>query len=344
MRSPRCLTVPVLALLALGCAGTGCRSRVAPEAVPAAEQPASPVAAPASPAPKSSGAATTAPAAAAVPAAPTATGAWLTSGKAPAGVTRFAAIGDFGAVGDAEQKVSELVLAASPDFVITLGDNNYPVGSADTIDVNIGRFYSSLIAPYKGSFGKGAKENRFFPALGNHDWMSDGARPYLDYFTLPGNERYYELERGNAHLFSIDSDPHEPDGIDAGSVQARWLEQRARASKKGFQIAYMHHPPFSSARHGSSTVMQWPYKDWGVDLVLAGHDHTYERVEANGITYVVNGLGGNVAYDFGMPIPGSKIRFNEAHGALFVEVSATELRGRFVTTAGRVVDEFSLAR
>jgi tartrate-resistant acid phosphatase type 5 len=340
MRSTHCFAAALLVALGLG--GSGCRSRVAPESMPAAEQPASLVAAPpAIAAPAQSGVATSALPA---PALPAVTGAWPTDGKAPAGVTRFAAIGDFGAVGDAEQKVSELVLGEAPDFVITLGDNNYPIGSADTIDVNIGRFYSSMIAPYKGHFGKGAKENRFFPSLGNHDWMSDGARPYLDYFTLPGNERYYELERGSAHLFAIDSDPHEPDGIDAASVQASWLKQRAGASKKVFQIAYMHHPPYSSARHGSSTVMQWPYREWGVDLVLAGHDHTYERIEANGLTYVVNGLGGNVAYSFDAPLPGTKVRFNEAHGALFIEVSAKELRGRFVSTAGKVIDEFSIRR
>jgi predicted phosphodiesterase len=332
---------PFLVVLAYGLAGTGCRSRVTPETMPTAEQPASLVAAPSPAVPALTGVATTA---TPVPATPVVTGAWPTAGKAPAGVTRFAAIGDFGAVSDAEQKVSELVLGESPDFVITLGDNNYPTGSADTIDVNIGRFYSSLIAPYKGHFGKGAKENRFFPSLGNHDWMSAGARPYLDYFTLPGNERYYELERGVVHLFAIDSDPHEPDGIDAASAQAGWLKQRAGASKKTFQIAYMHHAPYSSARHGSSTVMQWPYREWGVDLVLAGHDHTYERIEVNGLTYVVNGLGGNVAYPFDAPLPGTKIRFNEAHGALFIEASVKELRGRFVTTAGKVIDEFSITR
>jgi tartrate-resistant acid phosphatase type 5 len=338
MRSPHLL----FSLLVVGLAGASCRPRTAPGTVPAAEQPASPQLAPAAVAATVS---TSAPASTATtPAAPTVTGAWPTPGKAPAGALRFAAIGDFGAVGDAEQEVATLVLREQPELVITLGDNNYPTGSADTIDVNIGRFYGSLIAPYKGNFGKGGKENRFFPALGNHDWMSDGARPYLDYFTLPGNERYYELERGPVHLFSIDSDVHEPDGIDRESVQARWLKEKASTSKKSFQIAYMHHPPYSSALHGSSTVMQWPYKEWGVDLVLAGHDHTYERIDVNGLTYVVNGLGGNAAYGFNASIPGSLVRFNQRHGALFFEVSEKELRGRFLTTEGKVIDEFSVVR
>lgn len=324
-------------VLFVGVVAAGCRSRAAPEAIPGAEH-AGPRAAAATPL---AAAPTTSPT---PPAAPTVTGAWATPGKAPPGVLRFAAIGDFGVVGDAEQAVSELVIREQPELVITLGDNNYPIGSADTIDVNIGRFYSSFISPYKGSFGKGSKENRFFPSLGNHDWMTDGARPYLDYFTLPGNERYYELERGDVHLFSIDSDPHEPDGIDKTSVQARWLKEKAGSSKKAFQIAYMHHPPFSSARHGSSDVMQWPYEEWGVDLVLAGHDHTYERIVVNGLTYVVNGLGGNAVYSFGDIVPGSKIRFNRAHGAMFFEVSGKELHGRFLTSKGEVIDAFTIAR
>jgi tartrate-resistant acid phosphatase type 5 len=338
---------PALAssLLVFLLGGWSCRSRVAPETMPAAEQPASPAIAPATTAaPRADSTPATAKNDAGSAPEPSVGSAWPTLGEAPPGVTRFAAIGDFGIVGEDEQAVAELVLRAKPEFVITLGDNNYPTGSADTIDVNIGRYYSSLIAPYKGHFGAGAKDNRFFPSLGNHDWMSDAARPYLDYFTLPGNERYYDVERGNVHLFSIDSDPHEPDGIDAGSVQARWLKGKSGASKSAFQIAYMHHPPYSSSQHGSSFVMQWPYRDWGVDLVLAGHDHTYERVEANGLVYVVNGLGGNMAYDFGVPLPGSKIRFNSAHGAMFFEVSKNELRGRFVTTRGTVIDTFSIAR
>lgn len=335
----RALNVAPLLLLALG---AGCRSRSGPEMVSTAEPPASPPVTPAA-APAGSGAAARATSPDPAPA-PTVTGAWSTPGKAPPGITRFVAIGDYGAVGDAEQRVAELVQREQPDFVITLGDNNYPTGSADTIDVNIGRFYSSFIAPYKGHYGPGAKQNRFFPSLGNHDWMTAGARPYLDYFTLPGNERYYDFEQGSAHLFALDSDPHEPDGIDAGSVQARWLKEKASASKQKFQIAYMHHPPYSSSRHGSAPVLQWPYGEWGVDLVLAGHDHTYERIEANGLVYVVNGLGGHVAYGFDEPIPGSRIRFNRGHGALFFELTKSELNARFLTTDGKVIDQFSITR
>jgi tartrate-resistant acid phosphatase type 5 len=257
-------------------------------------------------------------------------------------LTRFAAIGDYGYAGPTEQAVADLVKGWRPEFVVTLGDNNYPMGAAETIDFNIGLFYHDFIAPYVGRFGCGGARNRFFPALGNHDWYSSGARPYLDYFGLPGNERYYDVAWGDVHVFAIDSDPHEPDGVTAGSVQAKWLEATLAASKARWQIVYFHHAPYSSGPHGATTSMRWPFKAWGADLVLAGHDHTYERITVGGLPYIVNGLGGAVFYAIGTPVEGSAVRFNETAGALFIEADAKTLRARFQTIDGRIVDELVL--
>ena len=102
---------------------------------------------------------------------------------------RFAVIGDYGTGRQNEADVAAMIKSWKPDLIITTGDNNYPDGAAETIDENIGRFFHEFIAPYKGSYGNGAQENRFFPSLGNHDWHAKDAQPYLDYFTLPGNER-----------------------------------------------------------------------------------------------------------------------------------------------------------
>ena len=82
---------------------------------------------------------------------------------------RFGVIGDFGSGSTSERDVANLVKSWSPDFIITVGDNNYPDGAASTIDGNIGQFYHSFIYPYSGSYGAGAATNRFFPSLGNHD-------------------------------------------------------------------------------------------------------------------------------------------------------------------------------
>lgn len=257
---------------------------------------------------------------------------------------RFAAIGDFGYAGPAEEAVADLVKAYRPDFIITLGDNNYPLGAAETIDLNIGLFYHQYIAPYAGRFGCGAVHNHFFPALGNHDWMQPGARPYLDYFELPGNERYYDFVRGPVHLFALDSDPSEPDGNTADSAQARWLHQALALSTAPWRIVYLHHAPYSSGPHGGTAALRWPFKQWGVDLVLAGHDHDYERFEIDGLPYVVNGLGGAVFYPVGRPVAGSVARYNESAGALFVEADEASLHARFQTIDGRKIDELSLAK
>lgn len=260
---------------------------------------------------------------------------------APLPTTRFAVIGDYGQAGPNEQSVAQFVKSQKPEFVVTTGDNNYVYGEQKTIDVNIGQYYAEYICPYFGAFGPGAGVNRFFPALGNHDWYTRSL-PYLDYFQLPGNERYYDVVWGNVHLFVIDSDEHEPDGIEANSKQAAWLRDRLAASKARWKIVTMHHPPYSSGSHGSSLELRWPYEAWGASLVLAGHDHHYERVEVGKLPYIVNGLGGRSIYPIGEPIPGSAVRFAEAYGAQLIEATATSLVSRFFTVNGKLIDERKL--
>ena len=254
---------------------------------------------------------------------------------------RFAVIGDFGAPGKPAEDVAELAKSWNPDFIVTVGDNNYPKGAAETIEENIGKYYSGFIRPYAGVYGTGANENRFFPVLGNHDWDTAGAAPYLDYFALPGNERYYVIDWGELALFALDSDPREPDGTSVSSRQAQWLKEELKDSNACWKLVYMHHPPFSSGRHGSSAYMQWPYASWGADAVLSGHDHVYERVVKDAMVYFVNGLGGRSIYQFSSSIAGSMVRFNQDYGAMLVEVWDGEVIFKFVSRAGAVIDEYS---
>ena len=256
--------------------------------------------------------------------------------------TVFAVIGDYGKGSAEEADVAALVKSWNPEFIVTLGDNNYPVGSALDIDTNIGQYYHEFIYPYQGGYGAGADTNRFFPALGNHDWMTDSAQPYLDYFTLPGNERYYAFTRGSTRFFILDSDPNEPDGNDAASVQAEWLRNELSASTAAFNLVIAHHAPYSSGQHGSNSTMQWPFKQWGADAVLAGHDHTYERLNVNGLTYFVNGLGGSTLYAFNNVLPESQVRFNADYGAMRVEMTASRLQFQFFDRLGQLQDSFVL--
>lgn len=256
---------------------------------------------------------------------------------------RFAVIGDYGYAGQAEFDVSNLVKSWNPEFIITTGDNNYPDGADSTIDQNIGQFYHEFIFPYTGGYGQGDTVNRFFPSLGNHDWLTVGATPYISYFVLPGNERYYEFLRGPVHFFALDSDASEPDGNSSSSVQANWLQVNLSASGALWKLVYFHHPPFSSGTvHGSTLVMQWPFRAWGASAVLAGHEHNYERILADSIVYFVNGLGGRSLYPFGTPVAGSEVRYNADYGAMLVDANLDSITFKFINRQGTVIDSYTL--
>ena len=257
---------------------------------------------------------------------------------------RFAVIGDYGSAGDGLAAVAALVNSWEVDFIITTGDNNYPFGEARTIDENIGQYFHAYIYPYYGEYGEGADQNRFFPSLGNHDWYVADAQAYLDYFTLPGNERYYEFRWQFLHFFVLDSDWAEPDGIGKTSVQALWLKGALAESTGDWKIVYFHHAPYSSGYHGPTPHMQWPFKEWGASVVITGHDHHYERLMVNGLPFFVNGLGGGAIYGIYDIFPGSQARFTGKHGAMLVEATKEEINFQFVTVEGVVADEYILKK
>jgi tartrate-resistant acid phosphatase type 5 len=257
---------------------------------------------------------------------------------------RFAVIGDYGGNGSPEADVAALVKSWNPDFIITLGDNNYPRGSATTIDATIGQYYHEFIYPYTGHYGPRDETNRFFPSLGNHDWQTDSARPYLDYFTLPGNERYYDFTWGPLHFFVLDSDLAEPDGVSSSSVQGEWLKGKLAESTSPWNVVYFHHAPYSSGLHGPSDWMQWPFRQWGASVVLSGHDHTYERLEVGGLTYFVNGLGGGAIYHFSSLYPGSQVRYNADYGAMLVVADPQQMTFQFFSRMDKLVDTYTLQK
>jgi hypothetical protein len=256
----------------------------------------------------------------------------------------FAAIGDYGSGNQDEGDVARLIDSWQPDFIITLGDNNYPSGTANHVDEAVGQFFHAFIYPYKGSYGEAADLNRFFPSLGNHDLLSENGKPYYDYFTLPGNERYYDFTWGPVHLFALDDIESEPDGVGALSIQALWLKGKLAESTSAWNIVYMHYAPYSSGTHGSTDWARWPYAEWGADAVLAGHDHTYERLEEDGLTYFINGLGGAERYDFGDILPGSLVRYNRDYGALRVEATEENILFEFINRKGELVDSYSIGK
>ncbi|HNM46016.1 MAG TPA: metallophosphoesterase, partial [Candidatus Sumerlaeota bacterium] len=259
----------------------------------------------------------------------------------------FAALGDYGDSTDAAQDVADMINGWDPEFIVTMGDNNYPLGQQSTIDSHIGKYYHRFIYNYQGTYGEGAERPRFLPSLGNHDFYSGaGLAPYLAYFTLPGNERYYDYRIGPIHYFAIDSDDGEIDGNDKDSVQANWLQTKLAASDAPWKVIAMHHPPYcSGGEHGSSPELRWPYKEWGADIVLTGHDHLYERLSVEGINYIVNGTGGRELYALrSQQIPGSVFRDSSDHGAQRGVACDNFISISYYWRTGQMIDSFSIYR
>jgi len=257
---------------------------------------------------------------------------------------RFAIIGDYGVDDSNEFEVSQLVKNWDPDFILTVGDNNYGSGEATTIDANIGKYYSEYIYPYKGVYGTGADNNKFFPSPGNHDYQTEEGLPYFDYFKLPGNERYYDFIRGDVHFFSLNSNKAEPDGNGIDSKQATWLREKLASSYKKWKIVYLHHTVYSSGYHGSNINLQWPFADWGASAVVYGHDHHYERFEISGIPYFLNGSGGQgLRPIIESPVKETEIIYDKEHGAMFVSASSNQITFEFRSVDNEVRDSYTIS-
>ena|ERR1043165_1714446 len=219
----------------------------------------------------------------------------------PGDTVMFAIIGDYGEDSQGEANVAAMVKKWNPEFIVTVGDNNYPMGSAGTIVKNVGKHYCDFIynpdAPAdRQCNGKAAQEkvNRFFPAPGNHDnYALPALRAYLDYFTLPGDERSYEFTWGPVHFFSLNTGTA---GI-MSQPSRDWLKEKLAQSTKPFKMVYFHHPPYSPGPHGSASGTQLPYAEWGADAVLTGHEHFYTRLTDNRApnkpAYLIIGNSGN---------------------------------------------------
>jgi hypothetical protein len=265
----------------------------------------------------------------------------------------FAAIGDYGEDNAPEQAVADLIDNLGVDFIITTGDNSY----GNDFDQNIGQYYSNYIGNYQGVYGTGSPENRFFPSPGNHDNLTN----YLAFFTLPGdniptsntsgNERYYDFIRGPLHFFAINSCNDEPDGISSTSVQAQWLQQQLAASSAPWKIVHLHHPPYSSGK--DEEIMRWPYEDWGVAAVLAGHHHSYQRIHRDDnndgavLPYFITGLGGADINNFSTPtVPGTMFQYNGNYGAMIISASESSITYQFysIINGGTLIDSFTMTK
>ena len=250
----------------------------------------------------------------------------------------FAVVSDFGTdLPEDPEEVAALVAGWSPQFIATTGDNiQEDAGEGD---------YVELVKPLYGAYITGhLASTRFFPALGNHDLNDASLADYQAFFTLPGNERYYQVRRGFVELFILNSNSSEPAGRSSTSAQAKWLEAMAALSSAPWKIALFHHPPYSSVDGAAVAALQWDFKKLGLDLVLSGHAHVYERLVVNGLTYLVCGLGGAALTSFGTVSPYSQYRYASEHGALKITASCQQLLIEPTNTDGNVIETVTLTK
>ncbi|MEM9074944.1 MAG: metallophosphoesterase, partial [Myxococcota bacterium] len=204
----------------------------------------------------------------------------------------------------------------------------------------------------------------------NHEDKTDRAQPYLDVYYLPeqamrpeDQERYYSFDYGDIHFVSVDSNDGTliPIGLDiTGSIDndmLDWLAQDLAESDATWKIAFFHHPPFtSSSRSANVTVRNFLLpilEEGGVDLVLAGHDHHYERTlpiregciaqrDDSAITYIVAG-GGGAGLRGDVTPEWWHVQSDDAqHSYVELDVHGCVATIRAIGSSGETIDEYQL--
>jgi 3',5'-cyclic AMP phosphodiesterase CpdA len=249
-----------------------------------------------------------------------------TAAEAPKTVTLLAA-GDIATCGqDGDEKTAKL-LDALPGTILALGDTVYERGTDEE--------YAKCYAP---SWGRHRSRTR--PVLGNHEYGTPGAAGYFRYFGARAGPRragYYSFRLGAWLVVVLNSNCGPAGGCQTGSPQQRWLRSVLARSPR-CTVAAMHHPRFSSGLHGSDATLAdlWRTLVRGrVDVVLAGHDHHYERfAQQGGARAFVVGTGGRTLYPILTERPRSQVIHAGTHGLLELKLAADRYSWRFVPVAG----------
>lgn len=261
----------------------------------------------------------------------------------PSGDPVLVGAGDIGRCDSTADEDTAALVARLPGTVFTLGDNAYERGTADE--------YRDCFGP---SWGR-LRDRIGFPVPGNHDWETDNAAGYRDYFgaaAVHDGNTWYSADVGTWHVVVLDSTCTKvPGGCGADSPQVRWLVADLAASSARCTLALFHHPRFSSGYHGNDPAVA-PLWDalyaGGADLVVNGHEHSYERFgpqdpsgaadDARGITELIVGTGGASLRDFGTPEPNSRVRSSLAHGVLSLTLRASGWSWAFTSVDGTFSD------
>ena len=276
----------------------------------------------------------------------------------------FAMVGDFGDGGVPSTDVATLIDSWGVEFMVSLGDNWYgSTNTAANLDAYTGALYRTFLFPYRGTAGvEVATEQNFYATIGNHDRDPAGRLAIeKDFFNLPPFNRdtgeasrgYYNVRRGMVEFFIVDSGLNssgvnqQADGITVGSAQEAWLRRVLKASTAPWKIVCLHHPPYSSSSNAYSNVtdLRWDFKGMGADLVMSGHAHNYERLEVDGLPYVVVGIGGAASLSgWSTILDESELRYNADFGASKLTVTCSTLTLEAISRTGVEIDTLELEK
>jgi 3',5'-cyclic AMP phosphodiesterase CpdA len=234
------------------------------------------------------------------------------------------AAGDVSSCRSTGDEATARLLDRLPGTIALLGDSVYERGTADE---------------YRRCFSWARHKVRIRPAVGNHEYLTPGARGYFRYFRVP---QWYSYELGDWHVVVLNSNCGPAGGCGADSPQARWLRADLTEHPARCTLAYAHHPRFSSGVHGSDRTLAALWRIMsagGVDVYLAGHDHHYERfAPAGGIRQFVVGTGGRSLYPVVGRLRGSQAAQTSSYGVLSLSLQPDGYSWRFVPVAGRYRD------
>jgi hypothetical protein len=223
--------------------------------------------------------------------------------------------------------------------VAVLGDNAYPSGT----DANFAQCYDPSWGRHKA---------RTKPTPGNHEYRTADAGGYFRYFGAAAGDPekgYYSYDLGDWHIVVLNTNSNCADiRCGTGSAQLAWLRDDLAAHTQKCTLAYWHHPRFNSGSHHGNNGNIAPFwralYEYGVDVVLNGHEHLYERFApqtpdakpdpARGIRQFTVGTGGRREYSFGTVQPNSEVRQTGTDGVLKLELDDDGYKWEFISAEG----------
>ena len=281
-------------------------------------------------------------------------GSFRTAGPGP---FRFVVIGDSGQGRSPQFQIGQRLPLENPAFLIHAGDIAYMRGSYNDFQLNHFDVYNTILSSLP-----------YFPVPGNHEY-DDGRRPTPAPFValhsvptgkVPAADRglYYSFDWGNAHFICLDSNKPLEQAITSNGEMLRWLERDLRATRQFWRIAVVHHPPYAGGPNQfeiSSALVRTRIvpilEKYGVQLMLSGHEHSYQRSHSlrngsivavnTGTVYMTSGGGGASLYNV-TSIPQIALSRSEHH-YLTVDVDGSSMLLTATTQTGAVIDRVTLS-